>query len=444
MTVMSPRADHRSSIAACRVLVAEDDPALQQEYRLAFAAAAPVVSARDLRSLESDLFGATTSAVNGEMHFELTVCSQGEEAVNAMRVATEAGTPYSVAFVDVRMPPGIDGITAAEHMIEIDDTLNAVIVTGYSDIPRQEIHRRLEKGNFFYFQKPFLGDEFMQLAWALHRKRYAEQQLQNANLRLQEEVDRQTAELVIAVRRAHAGSQAKTSFLANMSHELRTPLNAIIGFSDMISHELVGPIGNARYVEYAVDINGSAQHLLGIINDILDFTKIEAGEMQLQESTVDISEAISFCERLVQHRATQSGLTLQTSVDPEVPKIRADERKIKQALLNLLSNSVKFTPAGGTVSVQVVQQDGALAIVVRDTGIGMSPHQVALSLEPFGQVDSSLARANVGTGLGLPLARALAELHGGRLSVESAVGTGTKVSIILPRDRLLSYDRGVS
>jgi two-component system NtrC family sensor kinase len=204
----------QATTEACRVLVAEDDPALQQEYRLAFAAAAPSAGARDYRSLESDLFGGANSAeaTHGEMTFDLTVCSQGEEAVQAMRAAVESGRPYSVAFLDVRMPPGIDGITAAERMIEIDSTLNAVIVTGYSDIPRHEIHRRLGKGNFFYFQKPFLGDEFMQLDWALHRKREAERQLHNSNLRLQEEVNRRTAELVIAVKRARAASQARPTF----------------------------------------------------------------------------------------------------------------------------------------------------------------------------------------------------------------------------------------
>jgi two-component system, cell cycle sensor histidine kinase PleC len=438
MTAMSPHPP-QSKMDACRVLVAEDDPALQQEYRLAFAAATPAAGARDYRSLESDLFGGANSAeaVGNDMTFDLTVCSQGEEAVRAMHAAVESGRHYSVAFIDVRMPPGIDGITAAERMIEIDGTLNAVIVTGYSDVPRQEIHRRLGKGNLFYFQKPFLGDEFMQLAWALHRRREAERELQSSNVRLHQEVNRRTSELVMAVKRARAASQAKTDFLANMSHELRTPLNAIIGFSDMIGRELIGPVGNARYVEYAVDINGSAQHLLSIINDILDFSKVEAGEMHLQEDEVNVSEVISFCLRLVQHRAAQGNIKLQGSVTNSVPAIRADERKIKQALLNLLSNSVKFTPAGGSVSVTAALRDGALAISVADTGIGMSPDQVSHALEPFGQVDNSLARTHDGTGLGLPLARALVELHGGVLAVESEEGKGTTVTIVLPAERLL-------
>jgi signal transduction histidine kinase len=186
-----------------------------------------------------------------------------------------------------------------------------------------------------------------------------------------------------------------------------------------------------------VDINGSAQHLLSIINDILDFSKVEAGEMQLQEDTVNVSEVISFCLRLVQHRAAQGDIKLHSSIANDVPAIRADERKIKQALLNLLSNSVKFTPAGGSVSVAAALRDGALAISVTDTGIGMSPDQVAHALEPFGQVDNSLARTHDGTGLGLPLARALVDLHGGILAVESEVGRGTTVTISLPAQRLL-------
>ncbi|HNB25487.1 MAG TPA: ATP-binding protein [Alphaproteobacteria bacterium] len=250
-------------------------------------------------------------------------------------------------------------------------------------------------------------------------------------------IHRINGELQVTATRAMAASDAKSNFLASMSHELRTPLNAIIGFSDVMARELFGPLGSARYVGYAGDINGSAQHLLKIINDILDFSKIEAGEMHLEDGVVDIPEVLSFCQRLMQRRATESGLTLRSNVAADVPPVRADERKIKQALLNLLSNAVKFTPPDGLVVVDASVTSGDLALTVSDTGIGIAPEQVDRALEPFAQIDNSLARPYDGTGLGLPLARALVELHAGRLAIDSALGEGTRVTITLPADRLI-------
>ncbi|WP_119301998.1 ATP-binding protein [Dongia deserti] len=250
-------------------------------------------------------------------------------------------------------------------------------------------------------------------------------------------IRRYNSELAAAAERAMAASEAKSNFLANMSHELRTPLNAIIGFSEMMARQLIGPLGSKRYVEYASDISGSAQHLLKIINDILDFSKIEAGEMRLQEGVVDLSKVLNFCRRLVQRRAAEGGLILRGSVSADVPRVRADELKIKQVLLNLLSNAVKFTPSGGLISVDTAVQNGDLILTISDTGIGMAPEQVGHALEPFGQIDNSLTRAHDGTGLGLPLARALVELHDGTLAIDSALGQGTKVTITLPAERLI-------
>jgi signal transduction histidine kinase len=222
-----------------------------------------------------------------------------------------------------------------------------------------------------------------------------------------------------------------------MSHELRTPLNAIIGFSEIIATEVMGPVGNSRYMEYARDINGSAQHLLRIIASILDFSKIEAGKMRIQEAPVDVREVVAFCRHLLDIRAKSGEVRMSVELAPGLPTVQGDALKLKQAVLNLLSNAVKFTPPGGAVAVSARLRNGDLVIEITDTGVGMVADQIPLALEPFGQLENGFAKSYDGTGLGLPLARQLIELHGGRLEIQSEPEKGTKASITLPAARLI-------
>jgi signal transduction histidine kinase len=232
-------------------------------------------------------------------------------------------------------------------------------------------------------------------------------------------------------------SRAKTEFLANMSHELRTPLNAIIGFAEVMHMELLGPIGNQQYHGYVGDIHDSARHLLGLINDILDVAKIEAGRADLMETTVDLRAIFEAVARLIRERAVRAEVRLDVSLQPGLPPLTADERKMKQILINLLSNSVKFTPAGGIIRlIARLDEAGDLIIVVADTGIGIAAEDIEKVLEPFGQVDSSMSRKHRGTGLGLPLTRGLVEIHGGSFKLESTPGTGTTVTLRFPARRL--------
>ncbi|HVJ42820.1 MAG TPA: ATP-binding protein [Dongiaceae bacterium] len=244
------------------------------------------------------------------------------------------------------------------------------------------------------------------------------------------------ASLRHAKEQAEIANRTKTTFLANMSHELRTPLNAILGFSEVIRDQLFGAAGNERYVDYARSINDAGRHLLRLINDLLDISRIESGRMDLQESLVDLRDVVRSCELLTREAARSNHLDLTVDIAPLIGRLRADERKLKQALLNLVGNAVKFTPAGGHIAVTAtLLESGDVSIAVSDTGIGMAAADIPKALTPFMQIDGGLDRRHEGSGLGLPLARALIELHQGRLDIASSPGRGTTVTLILPAER---------
>lgn len=235
---------------------------------------------------------------------------------------------------------------------------------------------------------------------------------------------------------AEVGSRAKTEFLAAMGHELRTPLNAIIGFSEVMQMQALGPLGNETYLEYARDIRASGEHLLALVNDVLDVSRIEAGRMELVESEVDLARLGKAVEHLALQRSLDAGVALAVEVAPDLPPFHGDERRLKQIFVNLLSNAVKFTEAGGAVSLTLERaEDGALRAVVSDTGIGMSEEDIERAQQRFTQIDSSLGRKYEGMGLGLSLARDMVALHGGTLAIRSTPGHGTTVTVLLPADR---------
>ena len=237
---------------------------------------------------------------------------------------------------------------------------------------------------------------------------------------------------------AEQANRAKSEFLANMSHELRTPLNAILGFSETIAGELFGPIGQPRYTSYARDIHASGTHLLAIINDILDLSKIEAGKYEIRPEPVEVAALVDECLKIVAGQAAERGVALSAKVDPALPPLHLDKRAAKQILLDLLSNALKFTPADGAVTVVAERlADGGAALRVSDTGIGIAADDIPRILTPFVQVESAMTRQHAGTGLGLPIAKALAEMHGGKLSIESTPGHGTIVSVRFGPSRVL-------
>lgn len=234
-----------------------------------------------------------------------------------------------------------------------------------------------------------------------------------------------------------ASNRAKSAFLANMSHELRTPLNAIIGFTEMIRYETYGPIGNDKYAEYLSDIHFSARHLLEIINDVLDMSKIEAGKTDLVESDLDLKYIFKSVDMIMCERAETANVTLKFDVDPKARKLKGDQRLLRQILINLIANSIKFSDAGGEVLITAKPMPSGkyLRITVADEGCGIPKSQIAKVMEPFGQINDPSKSRGQGTGLGLPLARAMVELHGGELLIESRKGEGTQVHLDFPIGR---------
>ena len=289
-----------------------------------------------------------------------------------------------------------------------------------------------------------LGTAFLMAVFDKHLAGRSAQEAERLRLYTEEleatrdELEAARDNLLSALEAAAAGSQAKSQFLAAISHELRTPLNAIIGFSEMMAHEHFGPLPNDHYREYTGHIHESGKHLLALINDILYFSKLDAGHLELEETTVEIAQAVTSAQRMIAHLAESGEVEVRIADLSQLPLLTGDERRIRQILLNIFSNAVKFTPKGGSVELSAaLQDDGRFCIAIRDTGIGIAEKDIALAMENFGQIDNSLHRQYEGTGLGLPLSHRLMELHGGRLELESELGAGTCVRLIFPAERVI-------
>jgi signal transduction histidine kinase len=301
------------------------------------------------------------------------------------------------------------------------------------DDPEREVAKRLD---LFYRDVPTTKERVLLPARTLQIRRRA--MPNGAVISIYSDVTEIKASerrLIEARSQAEAANRAKGDFLANMSHELRTPLNAIIGFSEVISNELFGPIANEKYLEYIRDIHTSSLHLLSIINDVLDMSKIEAGKVELAKEVVQIQNVISEVMRMVHERARSRDIELTAQLSDENVEIWADERSMKQIFLNLLSNAIKFSKEGGQIYVRIIADQPDIAVLeIEDDGIGMSAEEQERALQPFGQAKPVTTRNYGGTGLGLPITKGLVEAHGGTLTIDSRAGYGTLVRIVLPRE----------
>ena len=375
------------------------------------AADAALKAKRSESRLAAMLEIAPTAIIAIDQNHAIRLCSKGAAKLFGYAAQETIGLPMTLLFNDERAQNGGAPLTPDEII---------------QRLRRGEIKGRTQSGTQF----PLEGESY-ELADAGEGALTIMMMTDATERRRQERALRHAKEL------AEAANRAKTQFLANMSHELRTPLNAIIGFSEVISNKLFGEL-NQRYTDYAGDIVASGRHLLGLINDILDLSKIDLGQATLSEGEVDLTRCVHSCQRLMFERAERGGVHVQVVLPSTLPLLWADETKVKQITLNLLSNAVKFTERGGRVTIgAAVLTDGGLSLSVIDTGIGMRSEDIPKAMTPFGQLESTFERRFEGTGLGLPLVQRLVELHGAEFRLESHPGKGTKAEVRFPRGRVI-------
>jgi len=413
------------------ILIIDDNEDIHRDFRAILKG--ETESRVDLDVEKSALFGTTTQPLYKLKNFEVDSAFQGEEGLEKIRQALREDRPYAMAFVDIRMPPGWDGLETIRRVWREYPELQVVICTAYSDYSWHHIIAELgETEKLLILKKPFETVEVYQLASALTEKWRLSRQAKLKHEELESLVKQQTEKLVMALEDAQKADKAKSQFLANMSHEIRTPMNSVLGFSQLLAdEELTDEQGN--YVRF---IQENGKHLLQLINDILDFSKIEAGQLYVERIQCSLPELLSSVESLMGQMAKEKSLQFEIIENGDLPaEICSDPTRLHQCLINLINNAIKFTEKGYvhlSVSIEYIQGEPFVRFDIEDTGIGIPLEKQKKIFESFTQADGATTRKYGGTGLGLSIARQLTEMMGGSLALTSEFGKGSVFSMIIP------------
>ncbi|MCC6786127.1 MAG: response regulator, partial [Planctomycetes bacterium] len=439
-----------------RVLVIDDNETIQADFRKILTPVQP--ADEEFRRTEAALFGDTAPELES-VRFELATASQGKAGLELVLAARNEGRPFACAFVDMRMPPGWDGIETIERLWAVDAELEVVICTAFSDYSWEETVRRLGRTDrLLIVKKPFDAVEVLQVASALTHKWNLQQQARRTLGELDALVRTRTKELervrddLLALNRelgrakdaAETANRSKSLFLANVSHELRTPMTAILGYAEELKDRLEGRDDLRFEHESLITIQRNAQHLVLIIGDLLDISKLEAGRLRVESIPCSPLEVLREVLGLLAQKARAKGLELALECAEDLPRsIASDPLRLRQIVLNLVDNAIKFTGQGKVlVTAKTAGEGRELVIAVSDQGCGMTPEVVARLFRPFEQADVSTSRRFGGTGLGLAISRQLARLLGGDLRVRSEPGVGSTFTLAVPTGVVSPSGRG--
>jgi signal transduction histidine kinase/HPt (histidine-containing phosphotransfer) domain-containing protein len=422
-----------------RILIVDDNADIHTDYRRVLS---DNHGADSLAAAEANLFGESAAAEGNRPAFELCHASQGEEGYQLLCRETREGRPFALAFVDMRMPPGWDGLTTIKRLWEADPRLQVVLCTAYSDHSWFEICDALSpKDRLLILKKPFDAIEVRQLAASLVTKWNLSRAADRSQRELERAVELRTQQLREAKEAADRASRSKSEFLANISHEIRTPLTAILGFTKLL---MDGADQSEERNDYLQIIRANAEHQLVLINDLLDVSKIEAGKLQIQRVACPVHDILDEVMQTLRYRAEEKGLVLTSAWPlPATEPVYTDPSRLRQLLINLITNAIKFTDSGSVkVVAQMVsiEERKRLQVEVIDTGMGIAQEKQELIFEPFVQADGSIARRYGGTGLGLAISRSLAGLLGGTLRVTSQLGVGSTFTLVIDAEHPAQRD----